>query len=53
MDQPDAAEAIRMLDLVLAFFGDGETWARGTLNDGRWRAVPARGAPVYRERMPG
>jgi hypothetical protein len=24
-----------LLDLLLAFFGDGETWARRTLNDGR------------------
>jgi hypothetical protein len=23
-----------MLDLVLAFFGAGETWGRGTLHDG-------------------
>jgi len=23
MNQPDAAEAVRMLDLMLAFFGDG------------------------------
>ena len=35
MDQPDPAEVVRMLDLVLAFFGDGEGWTRGTLNDGR------------------
>jgi hypothetical protein len=35
MDQPDPAEAVRMLDLMLAFFGDGEGWTRGTLNDGR------------------
>lgn len=35
MDQPDPAEAVRMLDLVLAFFGGGETWARRTTNDGR------------------
>jgi hypothetical protein len=35
MDQPGPAEAIRMLDLMLAFFADGGTWTRGTLNDGR------------------
>jgi len=35
MHQPDPAEAVRMLDLMLAFFGDGEGWSRGTLNDGR------------------
>jgi hypothetical protein len=35
MDQPDPAEAVRMLDLVLAFFGEGEGWSQGTFNDGR------------------
>jgi hypothetical protein len=35
MDQPDPAEAVRMLDLMLAFFGDGEGWSQGRLNDGR------------------
>jgi hypothetical protein len=35
MDHPDPAEAVRMLDLILAFFGDGEGWTRGALNDGR------------------
>jgi len=35
MRQPDPAEAVRMLELMLAFFGDGEGWSRGTLNDGR------------------
>jgi hypothetical protein len=35
MDQPDPAEAVRTLDLMLAFFRDGEGWTRGTLNDGR------------------
>jgi hypothetical protein len=46
MDQPDPAEAVRMLDLMLAFFGDGETWTHGTLSDGRGGAVPARGGPI-------
>jgi hypothetical protein len=46
MDQPDPAEAFRMLDLMLAFFGDGETWTHGTLSDGRGGAVPARGGPI-------
>jgi hypothetical protein len=35
MPPRDPAEAIRMLDLLLVFFGDGEGWARHTLNDGR------------------
>ena len=35
MNQPDAAEAVRMLDLMLAFFGEGEGWSQATLNDGR------------------
>jgi hypothetical protein len=35
MDRPDPAEAVRMLDLMLAFLGDGEGWSQGTLNDGR------------------
>ena len=31
----EPAEAVRMLDLLLAFFGDGEAWTQGTLHDGR------------------
>jgi hypothetical protein len=31
MDRPDPAEAVRMLELVLAFCGDWEGWARDTL----------------------
>ena len=31
----EPAQAVRMLDLLLAFFGDGEAWTRGTLHDGR------------------
>jgi hypothetical protein len=49
MDQPDPAEAVRMLDLMLAFFGDGEGWSRGTLNDGRARRCML-GALEYLER---
>jgi len=35
MDARDAAEAVEVLDLLLAFFGDGERWVKGRLSDRR------------------
>ena len=35
MDMHDSAEAVEVLDLLLKFFGDGQRWVRGRLNDRR------------------
>jgi hypothetical protein len=35
MDARDPAEAVEILDLLLTFFGEGERWIKGRLNDRR------------------
>ena len=35
MSARDPAEAVELLDLLLKFFGDGQRWVRGRLNDRR------------------
>ena len=35
MGERDPAEAVEVLDLLLKFFGDGERWVKGRLNDRR------------------
>jgi len=51
MDYPDPAQAVRMLELMLAFFGNGERWSRGTLNDGRGGRCLLGALQFYRVRM--
>jgi hypothetical protein len=33
-DQASALKAVRMLDLLIEYFGDGNTWTRGTYHNG-------------------
>lgn len=33
MDARDPLEAVEILDLLLTFFGKGERWIKGRLND--------------------
>jgi hypothetical protein len=52
MPERDPAEAVRMLDLLLAFFGEGgERWARRTFNDGRGGRLSDRCPPIHRARV--
>jgi hypothetical protein len=52
MPERDPPESVRMLDLLLAFYGeDGECWARRTSNDGRGGRLPDRGLPMRRARV--